>query len=169
MSGHLGNLFVIRLWKKQNKALEKTGSFFEKAWFINVKLRGWELEKESGMLQGKPLERHLSWQPRLLSLWAHSMLSSVLVTNLADLAMQDKADHVELVALAKTCTWMPDPFHAPVSWIDPKETKETAIFHHLVFADLGKGHPDFLNRCATLEKVSRKSFRKVSKPLVMII
>ena len=99
------------------------------------------------------------------------MLSAVLVRELADLAMQDRADHVELVALAKAGNWgppngnvrkqvlkrfcknitMPDPFHAAVSCIVPKTSKETkedaAIFlPHLVFAGLGKDHP-VLGRC----------------------
>ena len=62
----MGNLFVIRLWKR-------LGHFWERMVYKRKRLRGWELEKESGMLQGKPWERHLgqkgnpSWQPKLLS------------------------------------------------------------------------------------------------------
>jgi len=62
----MGNLFVIRLWKR-------LGHFWERMVYKRKRLRGWELEKESGMLQAKPWERHLgqkgnpSWQPKLLS------------------------------------------------------------------------------------------------------
>ena len=154
------------------------------------RLRGWELEKESGMLQRKALgkapaepERESQLATKLLSLWAHGMLSAILVRELADLALQDKADHVELVALAKTGNWgsqkgnvhkqimhrfckhitMPDPFHVSVSCIDPKTSKETkedaAIFlPHLVFAGLGKDHPEFFEEMCHLGKGELEEF-----------
>lgn len=57
-SGNMGNLFVIRLWKR-------LGHFWERMVYKRKRLRGWELEKESGMLLGQ--KGNPSWQPKLLS------------------------------------------------------------------------------------------------------
>ena len=128
-------------------------------------------------------ERESQLATKLLSLWAHGMPSAVLVRELADLVMQDKADHVELVALAKAGNWgsqkgsghkqilnrfykkftMPDPFHVSVSCIEPKTSRETkedaAIFLPLlVFAGLGKDHPDFLQQMCHLGKGQLEEF-----------
>ena len=184
-------LFVVRLWEKRYKRFwKRLDHSWERMAYTCKRLRGWELEKESGMLQRKALgkapaepERESQLATKLLSLWAHGMLSAILVRELADLALQDKADHVELVALAKTGNWgsqkgnvhkqimhrfckhitMPDPFHVSVSCIDPKTSKETkedaAIFlPHLVFAGLGKDHPEFFEEMCHLGKGELEEF-----------
>ena len=140
------------------------------------RLRGWELEKESGMLQRKALgkapaepERESQLATKLLSLWAHGMLSAILVRELADLALQDKADHVELVALAKTGNWGSQKGNVHKQKL-PKKQRKMLQFSFLIWflLVLEKTIQSFLKRCAILEKVSWKSFGKVSKPLVMI-
>ena len=183
-------LFVVRLWEKRYKRFWKRPDHsWERMAYKCKRLRGWELEKESGMLQRKALgkatepERESQLATKLLSLWAHGMLSAILVRELADLALQDKADHVELVALAKTGDWgsqkgnahkqimrrfcknitLPDPFHVSASCIDPKTSKETkedaAIFlPHLVFAGLGKDHPEFFQQMCHLGKGELEEF-----------
>ena len=184
-------LFVVRPWEKRYKRFwKRLDHSWERIAYTCKRLRGWELEKESGMLQRKALgkapaepERESQLATKLLSLWAHGMLSAILVRELADLALQDKADHVELVALAKTGNWgsqkgnvhkqimhrfckhitMPDPFHVSVSCIDPKTSKETkedaAIFlPHLVFAGLGKDHPEFFEEMCHLGKGELEEF-----------
>lgn len=70
------------------------------------RLRGWQLEMESGR-RPVPKKSALEKVPqsglanKLLGLWAHGILSAVMVRDLADLAIQDGASHPELLALAK--------------------------------------------------------------------
>ena len=79
------------------------------------RLRGWELEMESGRVQqpkvGKALEKakhgvtQSSLANKLLSLWAKGSLSAALVRELADCAIQDGACCEDLVALAQAGNW----------------------------------------------------------------
>ena len=75
------------------------------------RLRGWQLEQESGRkaTQGnKALEKakglenadglektESPWASKLLHLWASGSLSAVMIRELANLALQDGADHPE--------------------------------------------------------------------------
>ena len=42
---------------------------------------------------------------KLLGLWAHGMLSAAMIRELADLAIQDGAEHPDLLSLAQTGSW----------------------------------------------------------------
>ena len=119
---------------------------------MSKRLRGWELEKESGIRPVKvtrqPLEKGEQTQSvlasKLLHLWSTGVLSAVLVQSIADLAMQDGASHPELVKLASTGHWgaqsgnchrqilnrfcpevhLAEPFKVKVKCIDPKTSLE---------------------------------------------
>lgn len=66
------------------------------------RLRGWALEKETGAASSKPASQSESaLATKLLSLWAHGVLSAVMIRELAHLAVLDGASHEELHALAK--------------------------------------------------------------------
>lgn len=66
------------------------------------RLRGWALEKETGAASSKPASQSESaLATKLLSLWAHGVLSAVMIRELAHLAVLDGASHKELHALAK--------------------------------------------------------------------
>ena len=83
------------------------------------RLRGWELEMESGRVQqpkvGKALEKakhgvtQSSLANKLLSLWAKGSLNAALVRELADCAIQDGACCEDLVALPQTGNWGEQP------------------------------------------------------------
>ena len=124
------------------------------------RLRGWQLEHESGRkalkahkasAQAIALEKANSLEKdesqlasKLLHLWASGSLSAVMVRELANLALQDGADHPELVKLAQCGNWglqpgnvhkqllnkfcsevmLPDPFPIKVKCIDPKTSLE---------------------------------------------
>ena len=49
---------------------------------------------------------------KLLALWAQGMLSAVLIREIAHLALQDGAQHNDLVALARTGNWGAQPGNA---------------------------------------------------------
>ena len=69
------------------------------------RLRGWQLEQESGrkaikgnkaLEKAKGLEKTESpLASKLLHLWASGSLSAVMIRGLANLALQDGADHPE--------------------------------------------------------------------------
>ena len=69
------------------------------------RLRGWQLEQESGrnaikgnkaLENADALEKHESpLASKLLHLWASGSLSAVMIRGLANLALQDGADHPE--------------------------------------------------------------------------
>ena len=124
------------------------------------RLRGWQLEQESGrkaikgnkalekataLEKADGLEKHESpLASKLLHLWASGSLSAVMVRELANLALQDGADHPELVKLAQCGNWgaqpgnchrqilnkfcsdvmLPEPFSIKVKCIDPKTSLE---------------------------------------------
>ena len=92
----------------------------------------WELELETGRVApekhlGKAkqlqesLEKDIDKNPislekdekpsalanKLLALWAQGMLSAALIREIAHLALQDGAQHNDLVALARTGNWEP--------------------------------------------------------------
>ena len=104
------------------------------------RLRAWELELETGRVApekqkralGKAkqlqesLEKDIDKNPislekdekpsalanKLLALWAQGMLSAVLIREIAHLALQDGAQHNDLVALARTGNWGAQPGNA---------------------------------------------------------
>ena len=83
------------------------------------RLRGWQMEMESGRQKtSKPsvlektqqaLEKATKPQSglasRLLHLWATGVLSAIMVRELAQLALSDGADHAELIKLAECANW----------------------------------------------------------------
>ena len=83
------------------------------------RLRGWELEYESGRTQkpraSKALEKAQGpvvesvLANKLLHLWAKGTLSATLLRDLADCALQVGASHEDLVALAQTGNWGAQP------------------------------------------------------------
>ena len=89
------------------------------------RLRGWQLEQEScrkaikgnkamekatALEKADGLEKHESpLASKLLHLWASGSLSAVMVRELANLALQDGADHPELVKLAQCGNWGAQP------------------------------------------------------------
>ena len=87
------------------------------------RLRGWELQMESGVinpppkkstkaLEKAPGEKESMLGNKLLMLWATGVLPATLIRELADLAMQDGADHKDLIAIAKTGNWGQQPGNA---------------------------------------------------------
>jgi hypothetical protein len=121
------------------------------------RLRGWQLEMQSGRKVAKksvlektdhglerPDEPHSGLANKLLSLWSCGTLSATMIREIAHLAMQDGADHPELVSLAKVGNWraqtgnchkqiinqfcphimLPEPFQVKVPCLDPKSSLE---------------------------------------------
>lgn len=152
------------------------------------RLRGWQLEMESGR---RPLPKKSALEKvpqsglanKLLGLWAHGILSAVMVRDLADLAIQDGASHPELLALAKAGGWgaqpgnahrqimstfcpqvqLPDGFSVKVGCVDPKTSLEkedsASIFlPHQVFAQLGEHYPAFFQEQFGLGKDKLSEF-----------
>ena len=116
------------------------------------RLRGWQMEMESGRVSHATLatkkeeeEKESPMANKLLSLWAHGSLSAKMIRDLADLAIQEGASHPELLALGKAGNWGAQPgnvhmqimnrfcknmffcdnFNVEVACIDPKTSKET--------------------------------------------
>ena len=83
------------------------------------RLRGWQLEHESGrkakVKPGKALEKaegpvaESALANKLLHLWAKGTLSATLLRELADCAIQDGASNDDLVALAQAGNWGAQP------------------------------------------------------------
>ena len=83
------------------------------------RLRGWQLEIETGRTKqakaGKALEKaegcvaESVLANKLLFLWARGTLSATLIRELADCAIQDGAQHTDLVAIAQTGNWGAQP------------------------------------------------------------
>ena len=162
------------------------------------RLRGWQLEQESGrkaikgnkalekataLEKADGLEKHESpLASKLLHLWASGSLSAVMVRELANLALQDGADHPELVKLAQCGNWgaqpgnchrqilnkfcsdvmLPEPFGIKVKCIDPKTSLEkvelaSVYLPHLQFAHLGEHYPEFFKETFHLGKVLERS------------
>lgn len=133
------------------------------------RLRGWALEKETGAAGSacKPsLTDHSALATKLLSLWAHGLLSAALIQDLAYLAILDGASHDELFALSKAgnfgensgsvsrdiattfCQGLAFETHeVEVSCIDPKTNNEVlanaSIFlPHVLFATLAREYSE---------------------------
>jgi hypothetical protein len=117
------------------------------------RLRGWQLEKESGRkkvalekAQGleKPAGPQSGLANLLLHLWSSGILSATMVRQVAHLAMEAGASHNDLQKLASAGNWgrqsgnihrqimnklcphvmLPEPFHIKVECIDPKTSLE---------------------------------------------
>ena len=85
---------------------------------MTKRLRGWQLEKESGIKRNVKKEEPTSASQsglatKLLHLWSCGLLSAVLVKELADLAIQDGASHTELIKLAEAGAWGAHAGNAP--------------------------------------------------------
>ena len=147
------------------------------------RLRGWQLEMESGrpskaktlekeaLGKASALEKASALGNKLLSLWAHGVLSAVMVRELAHLAMQDGAQGDDLLCMAKTGDWggcpgnchrymmarfchhvtLPQPVNIQVGCIDPKTSqpaleKASVFLPHQVWASLGHHYPCYLEK-----------------------
>ena len=118
------------------------------------RLRGWQMEKESGRkkvalekaLAGleKPAESQCGLANLLLHLWSSGTLSATMIRQVAHLAMEAGASHTDLQQLASCGNWgkqpgnihrqvmnkfcpqvmLPEPFHVKVECIDPKTSLE---------------------------------------------
>ena len=157
------------------------------------RVRGLELESETGCAPLKSMKQHTlakgskgsqsQLANKLLALWSHGLISASLCQELADLAMQDGAQHDELYALASTgnhgmykgnihrdlmAYFCKDLIVAPsmtvdVPCIDPKTNKDTiegaSIFlPHLQFWSLGLHFPENFNGLFSLAKGLLPSF-----------
>lgn len=76
------------------------------------RLRGWQLEHQSGRRPASKaicLEKENVPQSalanKLLGLWAQGILSATLIREIADLALQDGANHSDLQSLAQAAQW----------------------------------------------------------------
>ena len=76
------------------------------------RLRGWQLEHQSGRRPASKaicLEKENVLQSalanKLLGLWAQGILSATLIREIADLALQDGANHSDLQSLAQAAQW----------------------------------------------------------------
>ena len=121
---------------------------------------------------------------KLLGLWAHGMLSAAMIRELADLAIQDGAEHPDLLSLAQTGSWgthkgnchkevmrafcpnhvlLPEGSQVKVNCIDPKtslEKDELASIYlpHLMFSHLGNNYPNFFKEEFGLGKGQLETF-----------
>lgn len=157
------------------------------------RLRGWQLEMESGRTKtakaSKALEKadgcvaESKLANKLLFLWARGQLSASLIRELADGALQDGADHKDLVALAQAGNWgtqpgnvhrqlmghfcsnvqIAAPYSVQVPCIHPKTSKETlekvSIFlPHMMFSLLGHHYPEVFSHLFSFGKGKLASF-----------
>ena len=163
------------------------------------RLRGWELQMESGVinpppkkstkaLEKAPGEKESMLGNKLLMLWATGVLPATLIRELADLAMQDGADHKDLVAIAKTGNWGQQPGNAhkqimshfcsnvglaesyeiEVPCMHPKTGQEVlekaSIFlPHMMFSNLGQNYPEVFMDLFSLGKGQLKDFWQGAK------
>ena len=116
-------------------------------------------------------------------LWAHGLLSAVMIRELADLAIADGASHPDLVALAPTGNWgaqtgncnrqilnafcpqvhLPEPFQIKVGCIDPKTSLEkedmaSVFLPHLQFYMLAEHYPSYFHELFSLGKGDLEKF-----------
>ena len=140
------------------------------------RLRGWQLEMESGSSQqarpSKALEKaeecvaESELANKLLFLWARGTLSATLIRELADCAIQDGAQHRDLVAIAQTGNWgaqpgnvhkqimghfcsnvlIAEPHDVQVPCTHPKTSKDavekaSVFLPHMMFSKLGHNYP----------------------------
>ena len=155
---------------------------------MTKRLRGWKLEMETGMKRNFKKEdptstSHSGLATKLLHLWSCGLLSAVLVRELADLAMQDGASHVELIKLAEAGAWgahhgsahrdimskfcsdvkLPEPFTLKVPCVCPKTSLEkedhaACFLPHLMFSHLGEHYPTFFHEAFSLGKDKLANF-----------
>ena len=155
---------------------------------MTKRLRGWKLEKETGMKRNFKKEEptsasHSGLATKLLHLWSCGLLSAVLVRELADLAMQDGASHDELIKLAEAGAWgahhgsahrdimskfcsdvkLPEPFTLKVPCVCPKTSLEkedhaACFLPHLMFSHLGEHYPTFFHEAFSLGKDKLENF-----------
>ena len=144
---------------------------------MTKRLRGWQLQQEQSC-QSLPepsssssANQESALATKLLSLWAHGLLSASAIQEIAHLAMLDGAKHPELAKLAKAGNFgeqpgnvhrdivtnfcknihIADPFSLPVLCTDPKSSEEVEVqagmfLPHMMFANLGKySHEQFSN------------------------
>ena len=131
-------------------------------------MRGWALQKEllTPDLKASSSSGVSGLATKLLSLWAHGILSATLVQELAHLATLDGASHDEMAALAKAgnygahhgnchrdimttfCKGLQiQSYEVEVACVDPKTSKESlekaAMFlPHVLFGTLAKEYPN---------------------------
>ena len=146
------------------------------------------MEKETGMKRNVKKEEPTSASQsglatKLLHLWSCGLLSAVLVRELAELAMQDGASHVELIKLAEAGAWgahqgsahrdimskfcsdvkLPEPFTLKVPCVCPKTSLEkedlaACFLPHLMFSHLGEHYPIFFHEAFSLGKGKLENF-----------
>ena len=176
------------------------------------RLRGWELELATGRVApdkqkralGKAkqlqqsLEKDIDKNPislekdekpsalanKLLALWAQGMLSAVLIREIAHLALQDGAQHNDLVALARTGNWgaqpgnahrqilnhfckdilLPESHQVKVNCLgkdnNVKEEDASVFLPHLLFWKIGKTCPALFQKLWGLGKDCLQNFWK---------
>ena len=176
------------------------------------RLRGWELELATGRVApdkqkralGKAkqlqqsLEKDIDKDPislekdekpsalanKLLALWAQGMLSAVLIREIAHLALQDGAQHNDLVALARTGNWgaqpgnahrqilnhfckdilLPESHQVKVNCLgkdnNVKEEDASVFLPHLLFWKIGKTCPALFQKLWGLGKDCLQNFWK---------
>lgn len=144
------------------------------------RLRGWQLELESGRVQPSktstaPNESQPATQSalanRLLFLWARGTLSATLIRELADCALQDRADHADLVAIARCGNWgaqpgnihrqimghfcsnvqLAEPYAVEVPCTHPKTSKDalekaSLFLPHLMFSQIATNYPQVFSQ-----------------------
>lgn len=133
---------------------------------MSKRLRGWALEKEKSATStssaSTPSTQKSELATRLLSLWAHGLLSAVIIRELAHLSLLAGASHPELAEIAKAGSFgehpanitrdlmqsfckeshMPEALGVSVQCTDPKTSDTTEVeagvfLPHVLFAQLG--------------------------------
>ena len=156
------------------------------------RIRGWQLEKagvarppKKKLLQ--PWKRMKTYDTKqsslackLLSLWAHGLLSATMIREIASCALDDGAQHEELVHLAEAGSWgqqpgnihrsilrrfckdvgLEKPISVSVPCIDNKTTLEKVeqaqiYLPHLVFAGLAENYPSFFEDSMSLKHLEK--------------
>ena len=160
---------------------------------MTKRLRGWQLEMESGRSQqarpSKALEKaegsvaESVLANKLLFLWARGTLSATLIRELADCAIQDGAQHRDLVAIAQTGNWgaqpgnvhkqimghfcsnvlIAEPHDVQVPCTHPKTSKDalekaSVFLPHMMFSKLGHNYPTVFYQLFSFGKGKLREF-----------
>ena len=129
---------------------------------------------------GKADTKQSSLACKLLSLWAHGLLSATMIREIASCALDDGAQHEELVHLAEAGSWgqqpgnihrsilrrfckdvgLEKPISVSVPCIDNKTTLEKVeqaqiYLPHLVFAGLAENSPSFFEDSMSLKHLEK--------------
>lgn len=144
---------------------------------MTKRLRGWQLEQAKSLpscpepSSSSNANQESALATKLLSLWAHGLLSAVAIQEIAHLATLDGANHPELAKLAKAGNFgeqpgnvhrdivtsfckhihISDPFSLQVLCTDPKSSEDVEVqaamfLPHMMFANLGEySHEQFSN------------------------